>query len=109
MSSVVDICSYFFHFVLFFFKWKERESFSEAERILLRIVDGNSDIELSDEEDQDAVFEPEAEKDDSESSEDETQAGQADAEESDQAEQSTSMSSQRPLWNKNSKYTLILY
>ena len=54
---------------------------------------------MSDEEDQDAVFEPEAEKDDSESSEDETQAGQADAEESDQAEQSTSMSSQRPLWS----------
>ncbi|CAK6982893.1 piggyBac transposable element-derived protein 3, partial [Scomber scombrus] len=37
-----------------------RESFSEAERILLRIVDGNSDIELSDEEDQDTVFEAEA-------------------------------------------------
>lgn len=85
---------------------KERESFSEAERILLQIVDGNSDIELSDE-DQDAVFEPEA--DDSGNSEDETQAGQSDAEESDEAEQSTSMSSRRPLWSNNSKYTLSLY
>lgn len=64
---------------------------------------GNSDIELSDEE-QNAVFEPEAEEDESESSEDETQAGQADVEESDQAEQS----SWRPLWSKNSKYTLSL-
>lgn len=109
MSSVVDICSYFLHFVLCFFKLQERDSLSEAERILLRIVDGNSDIELSDEESQDAVFEAEAEQDDSESSEDEIQAGQADAEESDQAEQSTSMSSRCPLWSKNTKYTLSLY
>uniref|UniRef100_A0A3Q2WXU4 Si:ch211-255f4.7 n=1 Tax=Haplochromis burtoni TaxID=8153 RepID=A0A3Q2WXU4_HAPBU len=72
--------------------------FSEAERILLRIVEGNSDLELSDEEDQDALFEPEAEEDDSGSSEDEIQAGQADTEESDQAEQC----SRRPLWSRNS-------
>ncbi len=60
---------------------------------------------MSDEEEQDAVFEPEAEEDDSESSDDETQARQADADELDQAEQS----SRRPLWSKNSKYTLSLY
>lgn len=58
---------------------------------------------------QDAVFEPDAGEDDSESSEDETQAGQADAEESDQAEQSTSMSSRSPLWSKTSKYISSLY
>lgn len=92
-----------------FLKWKEKEAFLEADTILLRIVDGNSDIELSDEEDQDAVFEAEAEEDYSESNEDEIQAGQADAEESDQAEQSTSQSSRRPLWSKNTKYTLSLY
>ncbi|XP_028252182.1 piggyBac transposable element-derived protein 2-like isoform X2 [Parambassis ranga] len=87
----------------FYGQLKKRESFSEAERILLQIVAGNSDIELSDE-DQDAVFEPEAEEDDLENSEDESQAGQADAEESDEAEQSTSMSNRRPLWSKNSKF-----
>lgn len=87
---------------------------SEAERILLQIVDGNSDIELSDEEDQDAVFEAEAEAEGSESSEDEIQAGQAEveaeAEESgEQTEQSTSPSSRRPLWSKTTMYTLTLY
>lgn len=66
MSSIFDIWSYFLYFFLFVFpKWKERESFSDPEFIyfLLQIVSGNSDIELSDEEDQDAVFEAEAEED----------------------------------------------
>ena len=98
MSTIVGMCSYFLHFVLFFHTQKQRE--------LLQIVDVNSDIELSDEEDQDAVFEAEAEEDDLESSENEIQAGQADAKESDQAEQSTSESSWCPLWSKNTKYTL---
>lgn len=71
----------------------------------MHIVEGNSNLELSDEEDQDALFEQEAEEDDSGSSEDEIQAGQADIEESDQAEQS----SRCPLWSRNSKYILSLY
>ncbi|MED6246906.1 hypothetical protein ATANTOWER_025877 [Ataeniobius toweri] len=73
----------------------------------MRLVDGNSDTDMSDEEDQDAVFK--AEEDDSENLEDEIQAGQADAEKSDHAEQSTSKSSRRLLWTKNTKYTLSLY
>lgn len=33
------------------FKWPEKESFLEAERNLLQFDEGNSDLELSDEED----------------------------------------------------------
>uniref|UniRef100_A0A096LYE1 PiggyBac transposable element-derived protein domain-containing protein n=1 Tax=Poecilia formosa TaxID=48698 RepID=A0A096LYE1_POEFO len=62
-----------------------------AERILLRIIDRDSDIELSDEEGEDAVFQAEAEEVDSESSKDEIQAGQADAD-------------RRPLWSQNTKF-----
>lgn len=108
MSSVVDICRYFLNFFLFF-QMTRKGVIHRSRENLLRIVYGNSDIELSDEKDQDAVFEEEAEEDYSESSEDEIEAGQADAEESDQAEQSTSKSSRRPLWSKNTKYTLSLY
>ncbi|KAK3566746.1 hypothetical protein QTP86_004447 [Hemibagrus guttatus] len=76
--------------------WKGSDSLSEAERILLQIVGENSDIELSDEEEQDAVFEAEAEE--LESSEDETHSGQAEAVQS----ESTSMTRNRFYTLRNS-------
>lgn len=92
-----------------FCKSEGRESLSEAEKILLQIVEGNSDIELSDEEEQGGVFEGEAEAEDSDSSEDEGEAGQVQAEEQEDAGCSSSSSSRRPLWSKTTMYTLTLY
>ncbi|KAJ0039454.1 hypothetical protein NL108_013585 [Boleophthalmus pectinirostris] len=91
MSSEVDIWSHLF----IFFQFEGIGSRSEAEKILLQIVGENSDIELSDD-DQDLLFEGEAEE--SESSEDE-----------DEVEEEESVSSRCPLWSKTTVYILILY
>ncbi|KAK0142449.1 hypothetical protein N1851_019627 [Merluccius polli] len=83
------------------FNGKRRGDRTEAEKILYKIVEGDSDLELSDDEKDEDEFEPGIEEDGEEEEEEEEDAGGSDEQtdaETDRDEQET----RRPLWARSS-------